>query len=225
MERTRVHRVRCGARRRRARAHEGRHRRPTYRSCAVRGRARCADRMAGTRLRGLRRAMTAARSIRVRGIVQGVGFRPFVFRLARANGLAGWVSNEESGVTIHVEGDERRMQAFLRGLAGHPPPAANITDIDVHDAAPAGLTAFTIRRSLRRATPTVRISPDLTVCDDCLREMREPADPRYRYPYINCVNCGPRYSVIERLPYDRANTTMSAWAMDDLCAAQYADPA
>jgi hydrogenase maturation protein HypF len=167
--------------------------------------------------------MTAARSIRVRGVVQGVGFRPFVFRLARANGLAGWVSNEESGVSIHLEGDERGVQTFLRGL-DQPPPAANITAIDVAETAPAGLTAFTIRQSRGSAAPTVRISPDLPVCDDCLREMRDPADPRYRYPYINCVNCGPRYTVVERLPYDRGNTTMSAWPMDDLCAGQYADP-
>ena len=169
--------------------------------------------------------MTAARSIRVRGVVQGVGFRPFVYRLARANALAGWVSNEESGVTIHLEGDEPGLQAFLRDLAGQPPPAALITAIDVADAAPAGLSGFTIRPTARRAPPSVRISADLAVCDDCLREVRDPTDPRYRYPYINCTNCGPRYSVVRRLPYDRANTTMSAWPMDALCVSQYADPA
>ena len=168
--------------------------------------------------------MTAARSIRVRGVVQGVGFRPFVYRLARANALAGWVSNEESGVAIHLEGDEPRLQAFLRELAGQPPPAALITAIDVFDATPAGLTGFAIRPTQNRASPTVRISPDLPVCDNCLREMRDAGDPRYRYPYINCTNCGPRYSVIERLPYDRCNTTMSAWSMDALCATGYADP-
>jgi hydrogenase maturation protein HypF len=168
--------------------------------------------------------MTAARSIRVRGVVQGVGFRPFVYRLAHANALAGWVSNEESGVAIHLEGDEPRMQAFLRDLASQPPPAALITAIDVFDAAPAGLTGFAIRPTQNRPLPTVRISPDLPVCDNCLREMRDAGDPRYRYSYINCTNCGPRYSVIERLPYDRCNTTMSAWSMDALCAAEYRDP-
>ena len=168
--------------------------------------------------------MTAARSIRVRGVVQGVGFRPFVYRLARANALAGWVSNEESGVAIHLEGDEPCLQAFLRDLAGQPPPAALITAIDVFDAAPAGLTDFAIRPTQNRASPTVRISPDLPVCDDCLREMRDAADPRYRYPYINCTNCGPRYSVVKRLPYDRCHTTMNGWPMDALCAAQYGDP-
>jgi hydrogenase maturation protein HypF len=160
----------------------------------------------------------------VRGVVQGVGFRPFVYRLARANGLAGWVSNEASGVAIHLEGEEPGVEAFLRDLAGQPPPAAVITAIDISDAVPAGLNSFTIRSTKGGAPPTVRISPDLPVCEDCLREMRDPADTRYRYEYINCTNCGPRYSVIERLPYDRRNTTMSAWPMDALCAAQYANP-
>lgn len=166
-----------------------------------------------------------ARSVQVRGVVQGVGFRPFVFRLARANDLAGWVANQESGVTIHLEGDEPHLQAFLRDLSADPPAAAQITAIEVVEAAPAGLTEFTIRQTERRAAPTARISPDLPVCADCLREMRDPSDPRYGYAYINCTNCGPRYSVVERLPYDRANTTMSAWPMDARCASQYADPA
>jgi hydrogenase maturation protein HypF len=168
--------------------------------------------------------MTAARSIRVSGVVQGVGFRPFVYRLARANALAGWVSNEESGVAIHLEGHEPGVQAFLRDLAGQPPPAALITAIDVFEAQPAGLTSFTIRPTQVRAPPTVPISPDMPVCDDCLREMHDATDPRYQYPYINCTNCGPRYSLIQRLPYDRGNTTMTAWPMDGLCAAQYGDP-
>jgi hydrogenase maturation protein HypF len=117
------------------------------------------------------------------------------------------------------------VQSFLRDLAGQPPPAARITDIDVSDAPVAGLTGFAIRHSARPAPPTVRISPDLPVCDDCLREMRDSSDPRYRYPYINCTNCGPRYSVIERLPYDRANTTMHSWPMDTLCASEYSNAA
>ena len=166
-----------------------------------------------------------ARSIRVRGVVQGVGFRPFVFRLARANALTGWVCNQESGVSIHLEGDESRLESFLRDLAEFPPPAAQITAIQVSDTEPAGITEFTIRHTERLAAPTARISPDLPVCGDCLREMRDPRDARYRYAYINCTNCGPRYSVIQRLPYDRANTTMSRWPMDARCSAQYADPA
>lgn len=166
-----------------------------------------------------------ARSIHVRGVVQGVGFRPFVFRLARARSLAGWVSNAEDGVSIHVEGSEAPLRAFLSDLAAQPPAAAQITAIEVEPSDPAGLREFTIIESRGNGHPSVRISPDLPVCDECLRELFDPSDPRYLYPYINCTNCGPRYSVIERLPYDRPHTTMKRWPLDALCAAQYHDPA
>jgi len=169
--------------------------------------------------------MRSARSIQVRGVVQGVGFRPFVFRLARANALAGWVLNGEAGVEIHLEGSEPALDAFLRDLETNPPAAARITAIDVRRSEPEGFKDFTIRMSERNGRPSVRISPDLPVCDDCLRELFDPADPRYLYPYINCTNCGPRYTVIESLPYDRRNTTMRHWELDALCAAQYHDPA
>lgn len=168
--------------------------------------------------------MTIAKSIRVRGVVQGVGFRPFVFRLARANSLAGWVLNEEDGVNIHLEGAERAVDAFLADLAAQPPPAARILAIDVGPTETVGLNEFTIRNSERNHRPSVAVSPDLPVCEACLSELFDPADPRYRYPYINCTNCGPRYSVIERLPYDRANTTMQPWPLDAFCAAQFEDP-
>lgn len=168
--------------------------------------------------------MIAARSVRVRGVVQGVGFRPFVFRLARAHALAGWVLNEQTGVDIHLEGTEEALDAFLRGLETETPPAAQVSAIEVLPSHAAGLKEFTIRESRSEAKPTVRISPDLPVCDECLTEMRDPRNPRYGYAYINCTNCGPRYSVIERLPYDRPNTTMRAWAMDELCSSQYHDP-
>jgi hydrogenase maturation protein HypF len=156
--------------------------------------------------------------------VQGVGFRPFVFRLACANTLNGWVLNAEEGVEIHLEGAETGMEAFLRDLKAQPPPAASITEIDVRPAEPAGLQGFTIRTSQRRERPTVRISPDQPVCDDCLRELFDPADQRYWYPYINCTNCGPRYTVVLALPYDRPNTTMKDWLLDDYCAAEYSNP-
>jgi hydrogenase maturation protein HypF len=165
-----------------------------------------------------------ARTIRVRGVVQGVGFRPFVFRLACANALAGWVLNEEGGVEIHVEGGEAAVDQFLHGLAANPPPAAAIATIEVEPAEPAGFREFTIRASERRGRPATRISPDLPICADCLRELFDPADRRYLYPYINCTNCGPRYSIVLALPYDRANTTMRNWPMDSACAAQYHDP-
>jgi len=168
--------------------------------------------------------MASACSIRVRGVVQGVGFRPFVYRLACANTLNGWVLNAEEGVEIHLEGAETGLEAFVRDLKAQPPPAASIAEIDVRPAEPAGLQGFTIRTSQRRERPTVRISPDLPVCDDCLRELFDPADQRYWYPYINCTNCGPRYTVVLALPYDRPNTTMKDWLLDDYCAAEYANP-
>jgi hydrogenase maturation protein HypF len=168
--------------------------------------------------------MASACSIRVRGVVQGVGFRPFVYRLARANTLNGWVLNADEGVEIHLEGAEQGLQAFVRDLKAQPPPAASIAEIDVQPAQAVGLREFTIRSSQRREHPTVRISPDLPVCDDCLKELFDPADWRYGYPYINCTNCGPRYTVVLDLPYDRSNTTMKDWLLDEVCAAEYSDP-
>ncbi len=168
--------------------------------------------------------MASACSIRVRGVVQGVGFRPFVYRLARANTLNGWVLNGEEGVEIHLEGAETGLQAFVRDLKSQPPPAASIAEIEVQPAQAIGLSEFMIRESQRRQHPTARISPDLPVCDECLKELFDRADPRYLYPYINCTNCGPRYSVILALPYDRPNTTMRQWLLDDYCAQEYSSP-
>jgi len=168
--------------------------------------------------------MPSACSIRVRGVVQGVGFRPFVYRLARANTLAGWVLNGEEGVEIFLEGAEKGLLAFVQDLKTQPPPASCITDIEVRRADPLGLNEFTIRESHRRERPTVRISPDLPVCDECQRELFDPRDHRYWYPYINCTNCGPRYTVVLSLPYDRPNTTMQRWPLDQYCASEYRDP-
>jgi hydrogenase maturation protein HypF len=168
--------------------------------------------------------MPSACSIRVRGTVQGVGFRPFVYRLARANTLAGWVLNGEAGVEIFLEGAEKGLLDFVRDLKSQPPPASNITEIEVNRANPIGLNEFTIRESERRDRPTVRITPDLPVCEACLKELFDPADRRHWYPYINCTNCGPRYTVVLSLPYDRANTTMRDWPLDDYCAAEYRNP-
>jgi hydrogenase maturation protein HypF len=168
--------------------------------------------------------MASACSIRVRGVVQGVGFRPFVYRLACANTLNGWVLNAAEGVEIHLEGAETGLEAFVRDLKAQPPPAASIAEIDVRPAEATGLHEFTIRTSQHRERPTVRISRDLPVCDECLKELFDPADPRYWYPYINCTNCGPRYTVILALPYDRLNTTMKGWRLDEYCSAGYANP-
>ncbi|MGD0758874.1 MAG: Sua5/YciO/YrdC/YwlC family protein [Candidatus Sulfotelmatobacter sp.] len=169
--------------------------------------------------------MPSACSIRVRGVVQGVGFRPFVYRLAQINTLAGWVLNAEQGVEIHLEGEPQGLEAFVTSLKAQSPPAASISEIEVLPAEPVGLREFTIRESQRRQHPTVQISPDLPVCDECLKELFDPADRRYLYPYINCTNCGPRYSVVLSLPYDRPNTTMKAWPLDDYCDQEYSDPA
>jgi hydrogenase maturation protein HypF len=169
--------------------------------------------------------MLDAYSIKVRGVVQGVGFRPFVYRLARANDLKGWVLNAEEGVEIHVEGNRGRVQQFLEEMKTRPPQAAAISGISVATAEIAGFADFVIEESIGEHRPTVRISPDLPVCDNCLQELFDSADRRYRYPYINCTNCGPRYSVIRSLPYDRPNTTMADWLLDDHCAGEYGDPA
>jgi hydrogenase maturation protein HypF len=171
-------------------------------------------------------SMPSACSIRVRGVVQGVGFRPFVYRLAQANTLAGWVLNGDQGVEIHLEGSQERLNDFIRDLKGSSPQAARIAEIQVEQALPQGLGEFTIRESVRLDQPTVRISPDLPVCDECLAELFDPEDPRYLYPYINCTNCGPRYTVILGLPYDRPNTTMKDWPLKqgEYCNREYHDP-
>lgn len=166
----------------------------------------------------------SACSIKVRGVVQGVGFRPFVFRLARANTLAGWVFNGNEGVEIFLEGADQSLAAFLQELKVAPPAAAQISEIEIQAMEPVGLNDFTIRASRRSDRFTTRISPDLPVCNECVRELFDASDRRYRYPYINCTNCGPRYTVTLDLPYDRENTTMRRWHLDEFCAKQYDDP-
>jgi hydrogenase maturation protein HypF len=165
-----------------------------------------------------------ARHVRVTGIVQGVGFRPFVYRLAHAHGLHGWVLNAENGVEIHVEGVPSALPAFIGAIETQAPAAARIASLDVVPAGVSGFDDFSIRESVRTSRPTVRVSPDLPVCADCLREMGDSGDRRYRYPYTNCTNCGPRYSIILGLPYDRPQTTMREWPMCDRCEAEYHDP-
>ena len=158
-------------------------------------------------------------------MVQGVGFRPFVYRLAQKHRLCGWVLNGEEGVEIHVEGSQTDVSAFLKALEAEAPPAAVISSVAVEPDSSLHLNDFVIRESERRDRPTVRISPDLPVCEDCLRELAASGDRRYGYPYINCTNCGPRYTVILGLPYDRPNTTMKPWPLDDYCESEYHDPA
>ena len=171
------------------------------------------------------RSMPNAYSIQVRGVVQGVGFRPFVYRLACAYNLNGWVLNAQQGVEIHLEGSEEAFQWFLDEMKSHPPQAAQISAVRVESAEPVGFTEFTIRESAGERRPTARISPDLPMCEQCLQELFDPNARRRHYPYINCTNCGPRYSIIRSLPYDRPHTTMAAWPLDAHCAADYVNPA
>jgi hydrogenase maturation protein HypF len=166
---------------------------------------------------------TACR-VAIRGVTQGVGFRPFVYRAAHQHGVAGWVFNGEAGVEIHAEAPVGSLQDFLDAVRSNPPPSATIAEFSVREAAMEGLAGFEIVGSQRNAAPTVRISPDLAVCDDCLRELGDPNDRRHGYPYINCTNCGPRYSIVNSLPYDRTNTTMQRWPLCDRCRGEYENP-
>ncbi len=163
--------------------------------------------------------------IRLNGIVQGVGFRPFVYRLARECGLSGFVNNNSDGVLIEIEGAPERLAAFRRRLRREAPPLARIVEMRFEEVEPQGQDGFTIRTSQRDSTPSTLISPDVSVCDDCLRELFDPADRRYRYPFINCTNCGPRYTIVKRIPYDRPFTSMSIFPMCEACAREYHDPA
>jgi len=160
----------------------------------------------------------------VRGIVQGVGFRPFVYRLAREHDLGGWVLNSTQGVVIEVEGERERVDGFLGRLQAEPPPQALIEKVETSLLPPVGYSSFVIEAS-REGSEFVLISPDICICADCLRELRDPHDPRYRYPFINCTNCGPRFTIIGDIPYDRPKTTMRVFAMCPRCDREYHDPA
>ena len=166
-----------------------------------------------------------SKKLYINGIVQGVGFRPFVYQLAGRYGLLGQVANTSSGVRIHVEGAPQNIAAFCRDIEAAPPPLAVITEVRTASAAPGGFTDFSIVPSTGRARTQTLISPDMSVCDDCLREMFDPGDRRYRYPFINCTNCGPRYTIIEDIPYDRPKTSMAAFVMCPECQAEYDHPA
>ncbi|ORA13111.1 carbamoyltransferase HypF [Mycobacterium arosiense] len=163
----------------------------------------------------------------VTGVVQGVGFRPFVHRIATELGLAGFVGNDSGAVFLEVQGRPARVAEFGRRLRAQAPPLARITGVRVADVAvdPACPAEFRIVPSRFAAGTTTPIPPDIAVCDDCLAELFDPRDRRYRHPFVTCTNCGPRFTIIEELPYDRPATTMSAFAMCARCAAEYHDPA
>jgi hydrogenase maturation protein HypF len=165
-----------------------------------------------------------ARNFTVKGVVQGIGFRPFVYRLALHYGLKGKISNTTTGVSLHIEGIKRDVESFSRDLHEKRPPLAYITEISSRSVPVRNFKRFAIARSISRNTVSTLISPDISICGDCLREMLDPGDRRYRYPFINCTNCGPRYTIINNIPYDRPYTSMQRFTMCASCQAEYEDP-
>jgi hydrogenase maturation protein HypF len=162
--------------------------------------------------------------ISVRGVVQGVGFRPFVYQLAVRHNLRGWVRNTSEDVKIEVEGEGGDIESFLNGVRSEAPPLARIEYITATAGTPAGYEKFEIRQSMAEEGKYQLISPDIATCPDCLREIFDPKDRRYRYPFTNCTNCGPRFTIIADIPYDRPNTTMKAFRMCPECQREYDDP-
>ncbi|MED9980034.1 MAG: carbamoyltransferase HypF [Collinsella sp.] len=167
--------------------------------------------------------------IHVTGIVQGVGMRPFVYREAIAYGICGWVLNAGDGVHIEAHACAEAVDGFVAALSEHAPAAARVERVDIADLEPGGWSTadeqgFHIVASQDQTAHTTLVSPDIATCDDCLRELFDPADRRYHYPFINCTNCGPRFTIIRSLPYDRAATSMDCFPMCPKCAAEYVDP-
>lgn len=159
----------------------------------------------------------------IRGAVQGVGFRPFIHRLATAAGLPGWVSNSAQGVFIEVEGGQDELRDFLQRIESEKPAIAHIYSLEAVYLDPVGFSRFEIRES-EGGEKTALILPDIATCPDCLRELNDPSDRRFRYPFTNCTNCGPRFTIIEALPYDRSRTSMKKFAMCESCSREYHDP-
>lgn len=162
--------------------------------------------------------------ISIRGAVQGVGFRPFVFRLAGDLGLTGWVVNSPQGVFLEVEGPLPSLSAFLLRIEREKPPRSFIQSLEQRLLDPVGYTLFEIRPSSNLGARTAIVLPDIAPCHECLREIFDPDDRRYLYPFTNCTNCGPRFSILRSLPYDRPNTTMASFTMCPVCQAEYQDP-
>jgi hydrogenase maturation protein HypF len=163
--------------------------------------------------------------VRVFGIVQGVGFRPYVYHLASELSLAGWVGNDSDGVFIEIEGPPASVEAFLVRLHREAPPLAVVERVTADVVEARGAEGFVIVESVAGDHGVTLVPPDVAVCDDCVREMRDPADRRFGHPFITCTNCGPRFTIIQAMPYDRPNTTMAPFPMCDLCKAEYENPA
>jgi hydrogenase maturation protein HypF len=164
------------------------------------------------------------RRLRVTGTVQGVGFRPFVYRLAADLGLSGWVGNDSRGVLLEAEGPPEALDELARRLAGEAPPLARVAAVEAEPLDPVGGAGFTIVLSRDAGAPAVAVPVDVATCADCERELFDPTDRRFGYPFINCTNCGPRYTIIRSIPYDRAATTMAGFVMCADCRREYEDP-
>ncbi len=165
-----------------------------------------------------------ARKLNVNGIVQGVGFRPHIYQLAHSHQVMGEIANTASGVSIHVEGSRENIDRFCKSLPSNLPPLAHITDMAEAPDTVKGLDDFSILPSTAGLMRSTLISPDVSVCADCLKELFDPVDRRFRYPFINCTNCGPRYTIIDDIPYDRCHTSMKHFAMCNPCQSEYDDP-
>ena len=165
-----------------------------------------------------------ARKLVIRGIVQGVGFRPFIYQLASSRSLSGEVANTSAGVVIHVEGPGKAVEEFSTAISQKNPPLAYITDITSESADFRGDGGFVIAASRKQSSRSALISPDVSICEDCLKELFDPGDRRYRYPFTNCTNCGPRYTIIDDIPYDRPKTSMRHFKMCPDCQAEYDNP-
>jgi hydrogenase maturation protein HypF len=176
------------------------------------------------RLNDLPREGRRRLSIRMHGIVQGVGFRPSVYTLAMARGLGGWVLNDPDGVLIELEGEAKLLIGFIRELTESPPPLATITDWKARELKLTGEVGFAIHESRAHEGRRVLVSPDVAPCEDCLAEMRDPGNRRYRYPFLNCTHCGPRFTIIADLPYDRPATSMTEFELCEDCRREYEDP-
>ncbi len=163
--------------------------------------------------------------INIRGIVQGVGFRPYIYALAKENNLAGFVLNNTMGVYIEVEGSDFDIREFLIAVKDKKLPQAEIFDIKSEQAEPVGYKQFSIRESEHEDDKSVPIAAELATCKDCLSELFDADNRRYGYPFINCTNCGPRFTIVKDIPYDRINTTMSDFMMCKECSKEYKDPA
>ncbi|MCP4575725.1 MAG: carbamoyltransferase HypF [Deltaproteobacteria bacterium] len=161
----------------------------------------------------------------IEGIVQGVGFRPFIYQLAGRYGLSGYVGNTDFGVDLEVEGSDANITSFMASVVTSPPPLAHIASVQWTDIPVKNQQSFEITKSKSRRERSALISPDAGICEDCSRELLDPLDRRFRYPFINCTNCGPRYTIIKDIPYDRIATTMASFKMCPVCQKEYEDPA